>query len=69
VLKLEFGGTRLTVDGKLAVENKSEEYERIYERFDELLNAGKPDVDEAPLRLVADVFLAGKRTIVEDFLD
>jgi D-galactose 1-dehydrogenase len=68
-LKLEKGGTRLIVDGKLALENASEEYERIYERFDELLNSGASDVDEAPVRLVADAFLAGKRTIVEDFLD
>jgi D-galactose 1-dehydrogenase len=69
VLKLEFGGTKLTVDGKLLVEKPSEEYERIYERFDELLDTGKSDVDEAPLRLVADIFVAGKRINVEDFLD
>jgi len=68
-LKLSKGGTILTVDGKTVLQNKSEEYERIYERFDQLLTSGKSDVDEAPMRLVADAFLAGSRSIVEAFVD
>jgi D-galactose 1-dehydrogenase len=69
VLKLSRGGARLAAGGRLVIEEKPEEYEAIYRRFDELLTAGKSDVDEAPMRLVADAFLAGKREIVEDFLD
>jgi D-galactose 1-dehydrogenase len=68
-LKLEKGGTVLSVGGKRVAENASEEYERIYERFDELLTAGRSEVDDAPLRLVADAFLAGRRTVVDAFLD
>src|ERR1044072_4836804 len=46
VLKLEKGGTILSLAGKRVAENASEEYERIYERFDELLRTGRSDVDE-----------------------
>jgi D-galactose 1-dehydrogenase len=66
-LSLEKGGTVLKVDGKVVVENPSEEYERIYERFAKLLAKGKSDTDGAPLRLVADAFLLGARHNVEDF--
>jgi D-galactose 1-dehydrogenase len=66
---LAFGGKRLEVDGKLVAENKSEEYERIYERFDEMLKTGTSEVDDTPLRLVADAFLTGRRHTVEEFLD
>jgi D-galactose 1-dehydrogenase len=68
-LKLEKGGTLLSLGGKRVAENASEEYERIYERFDELLTTGRSEVDDAPLRLVADAFLAGRRILVEEFLD
>jgi D-galactose 1-dehydrogenase len=68
-LSLAKGGTVLSLGGKRVAENPSEEYERIYERFDELLKAGRSEVDEAPLRLVADAFLAGRRIPVEAFLD
>jgi D-galactose 1-dehydrogenase len=68
-LHLENGGAKLTVNGKLAVEKKPQEYEEIYARFAELLAAGKSDVDPAPLRLVADAFLVGRRLTTEAFIE
>jgi D-galactose 1-dehydrogenase len=66
-VKLEKGGTVLRVNGVVKVENLSEEYEGIYARFAELLKKNKSEVDSAPLRLVADVFLLGARENVEPF--
>ena len=61
VLKLEKGGTALRVNDEIVVQNPSEEYEGIYQRFAALLERGESDVDAAPLRLMADVFLLGAR--------
>jgi D-galactose 1-dehydrogenase len=66
---LENGGAKLSVDGKLVVEEKPTEYEQIYARFAELLAAGDSDVDAAPLRLVADAFLVGRRIETEPFIE
>jgi D-galactose 1-dehydrogenase len=60
-LALRDGGSNLSVNGQPKVEAKLEEYERIYERFAEMLDQGEGDMDYAPLRLVADAFLVGKR--------
>ena len=61
------GGAALTVDEKLVVEAASEEYQRIYRRFGELLKARKSEVDAAPLRLVADAMLLGRRLATDPF--
>ena len=45
------------------------EYQAIYRRFDELLNARQSEVDTAPFRLVADAFMIGKRVQVDAFED
>ena len=37
------------------------EYPDLYRRFGELIDAGVSDVDLAPLVLVADAFLLGRR--------
>ena len=66
-LLLEKGGTMLRVDGQVKVEAPSEEYERIYERFAQLLKKGKSEVEDAPLRLVADDFLLGARENTDEF--
>ncbi len=68
-LDLSRGGSRLAIDGRPVVDEAPAEYQRIYERFDELLRAGESEVDEAPLRLVADAFLLGRRRAVEPFTD
>jgi hypothetical protein len=51
----------LDIDGVETVNEKPQEYEKIYARFAELLDTGKSDTDDAPLRLMADVFFAGRR--------
>ncbi len=61
------GGAALSVDGKLVVEAASEEYQRIYRHFSELLDARRSDVDAAPLRLVADAMLLGRRLAADPF--
>ena len=66
-LKLEKGGTVLRINGAIAIENPSEEYEQIYAHFAKLLKKGKSDVSDAPLRLVADAFLLGARENVDAF--
>jgi D-galactose 1-dehydrogenase len=68
-MTLSKGGARLEVDGKLVVEEKPSEYEQIYERFHQLLDEGRSDVDETPLRLVADAFLVGRRLQTEPFIE
>ena len=66
-LKLEKGGTVLKVNGQTVVEEPSEEYERIYERFAELLDQRQSDTHGAPLRLLADAFLLGSRENTDPF--
>jgi D-galactose 1-dehydrogenase len=66
-LKLEKGGSVLRINGIVKVEEPSQEYEGIYDRFADLLKKKKSDVDGAPLRLIADAFLLGARDNVEDF--
>jgi D-galactose 1-dehydrogenase len=66
-LRLEKGGTVLTVDGRETVANPSEEYEAIYERFAKLLKKGKSEMDGSPLLLIGDAFLLGARENVEEF--
>jgi D-galactose 1-dehydrogenase len=66
-LKLEKGGTVLRVNGVVKVEKPSEEYERIYDRFAQLLKDKESEVEGAPLRLLADAFLLGARENVAEF--
>jgi D-galactose 1-dehydrogenase len=61
------GGAALSVDGKLIAEAASEEYQRIYRHFARLLEARRCDVDAAPLRLVADAMLRGRRLTTDPF--
>jgi len=68
-MTLSSGGARMAVDGKVLAEAPDEEYRGLYRRFVELAATGASDVDLTPLRLVADAFLLGKRTIVEPFVD
>jgi D-galactose 1-dehydrogenase len=44
-----------------------QEYERIYERFADLLDRGESDMNAAPLQLVADAFLVGRRVETDAF--
>jgi D-galactose 1-dehydrogenase len=66
-LALREGGSRLALDGQPKVERPMQEYERIYERFAELLERGESDMNPAPLQLVADAFLVGRRVETDAF--
>lgn len=66
-LRLEAGGRRLVVDGRTMRENADMEYEAIYKRFAACLDRGRSEVDAAPFRLMADVFMLGARETVAPF--
>ena len=68
-LLLSAGGSRLAVDGTVLVDEPEDEYAGIYDRFADLLDRGGSDVALAPLRLVADAFLIGRRTTTAPFSD
>lgn len=67
-LELRKGGTELHVGGKPSVARPSAEYEGIYAHFAELLRAGRSHVDGAPLQLVSDCFMLGRRVEAAAFL-
>jgi D-galactose 1-dehydrogenase len=68
-MNLSRGGRIMAIDGKTVAEAPDEEYRELYRRFVTLAATGESDVDLAPLRLVADAFLLGRRSIVEPFVD
>ena len=68
-MKLSRGGRIMAVDGKVVADAPDEEYRELYRRFVKLAATGESDVDLAPLRLVADAFLLGRRNTVEPFVD
>lgn len=68
-MTLSRGGRIMAVDGKVVADAPDEEYRELYRHFVKLAASGASDVDLAPLRLVADSFLLGKRNIVEPFVD
>lgn len=67
-MTLSRGGRIMAVDDKVVADAPDEEYRELYQRFVELAATGASDVDLAPLRLVADAFLLGRRTLVEPFV-
>jgi predicted dehydrogenase len=56
-------GRHLSVDGARVVEEDNHEYERIYDRFAELIEGRQSAVDQRPLRLVSDICLIAKRQL------
>jgi D-galactose 1-dehydrogenase len=66
---LSRGGAELRVVDKQLVDAPDTEYAGLYRRFRELTATGESDVDLAPLQLVADAFLLGRRRVVEAFED
>ncbi|HEX8256108.1 MAG TPA: Gfo/Idh/MocA family oxidoreductase [Allosphingosinicella sp.] len=69
VVELKEGGSRLIIDGEPRTAGGAGEYPLIYERFLDLIDARRSDVDLRPLRLVADAFLTGRRAASEPFQD
>lgn len=65
------GGARVSAAGETlaTAEALQSEYAGLYRRFAELIDRRASDVDVAPLRLVADAFLTGKRNITDPFDD
>lgn len=66
-VRLENGGRKLSVDGAVIIEHGDHEYAAMYDRFAGLLERRESDVDAAPLRLMADVFLLAARVNGPDF--
>jgi predicted dehydrogenase len=64
-VRLAEGGSRLAIDGEEQALAGPGEYPDIYRRFVELIDERRSEVDIAPLRLVADCLLAGRRSMVE----
>lgn len=67
IVLLSSGGARLSVDGRIVVDEKPGEYEAIYKHFGQLLEAGTSHIDADPIRLVADAFMIGRRQEVDAF--
>ena len=65
-LKLSMGGAILDIDGDVTTATDAE-YPGLYAKFAALVGSRSSDVDVTPLRLVADAFLVGRRTIVPAF--
>jgi predicted dehydrogenase len=63
-VRLEDGGARLILNGETSADSGIGEYPDIYQTFVGLIDQRRSLVDVAPLRLVADCLLAGKRTTV-----
>ncbi|MYM70670.1 Gfo/Idh/MocA family oxidoreductase [Duganella sp. FT134W] len=68
-VRLADGGSRLWINGDEQTLAKEAEYPSLYQRFAEIIRAGKSDVDVAPLRHVADAFMLGQRKVVDAFHD
>ena len=66
---LSRGGASLQAGDKQLVDATDTEYAGLYRRFRELTASGESDVDLAPLQLVADAFLLGRRRTVAPFED
>jgi predicted dehydrogenase len=68
-IELQEGGSRLLIDGEVQVAEGPGEYPSIYAEFLDLIDERRSHVDVRPLRLVADAYLVGRRSIVEAFED
>jgi predicted dehydrogenase len=64
-VRLEDGGSKLLLDGKLHQDDGIGEYPDIYRTFVDLIDERRSLVDVAPLRLVADCLLTGRRKSVD----
>jgi D-galactose 1-dehydrogenase len=68
-LLISRGGSHMHVNGKPIVVGNDREYPKLYEQFETLVRERRSDVDIAPLRLVADAFLSGRRVTVAPFVE
>jgi D-galactose 1-dehydrogenase len=68
-LSLSKGGSTMAVDGHFMQTGPTMEYPSLYQHFAELVHGPRIDVDVAPLQLVADAFLRGRRQEVAAFIE
>ena len=68
-IRLSRGGSVLRVGDDDPIEAADREYPALYETFGELVRERRVDVDCAPMRLVADAFMCGRRIIVAPFVE
>jgi D-galactose 1-dehydrogenase len=68
-LTLSMGGAEMFIDGKSMEIVTSSEYPNLYAHFAGLIHRRCIDADVAPLQLVADAFLCGRRTEVAPFVE
>ena len=64
-VRLEEGGAKLILGGEIQSDDGPGEYSDIYRLFANLIEERRSHVDVAPLRLVADCLLTGRRQTVE----
>jgi D-galactose 1-dehydrogenase len=68
-LQLSKGGKEVAVDGRPVAVASRGEYASLYAHFAELVRGRRLDVDIAPLQIVADAFLSGRRIPVAAFVE
>ena len=69
-LLLSGGGAKLDIGGTTTDDqDQHAEYAGLYRRFAELVPARQVDFDLAPIKLIADAFMLGRRVEVEAFED
>jgi D-galactose 1-dehydrogenase len=68
-LHLSSGGSAMTIDDRAVETVEVSEYGSLYAHFATLVRGRAIDVDCAPLQLVADAFLCGRRVEVEPFME
>jgi D-galactose 1-dehydrogenase len=68
-LTVSRGGAELSLDGKPVDVAPGDEYPNLYAHFAGLVHARGVDADVAPLQLVADAFLSGRRREVAPFFE
>jgi D-galactose 1-dehydrogenase len=67
-LLLRKGGTQLFVNGATVIDGPTEEYESIYVNFAKSLKSGESHVDFAPLKIVSDCYMLGRRINTNAFV-
>lgn len=67
-LELHGGGARLIVDGEEQILGPFAEYASIYARFADCMAANVVDVDDQPLRILADAALIARRTTTAPYI-
>ncbi|MGI4881546.1 MAG: Gfo/Idh/MocA family protein [Janthinobacterium lividum] len=69
-LLLSGGGAKLDIGGKdTDDQDQHAEYKGLYRRFAELVPQREVDFDLAPIKLIADAFMLGRRIEVEPFIE